>query len=386
MNFTDNGNGTGTLAGTPAGGTGGTYSVTVTAANGVSPAATSVFTLTVDQAPAVTSGNSTTFVVNTAETFDVTTTGFPAGAITETGGALPAGVSLHDNGNNTAFIEGTPTADGLFTVTLSDSNGVGSAATQVFSLTVDQAPAITPSGSTTFTTGSAGTISFSTTGYPAISFTETGALPSGVNFTDNGNGTATLAGTPAGGTGGTYSVTVTAANGVSPAATDVFTLTVDQAPAVTSANSSTFTVGSASTFAVTTSGFPTHVTLSETGSLPSGVSFIDNGNGTASLAGTPVATTGETYVFTITGANGVGSNATQTFTLTVDEAPSVSSGTSTTFTTGSVGNFTITTIGFPLPSISKTGTLPSGLSFTDNGDGTATLAGTPARRPAGRIT
>ena len=29
------------------------------------------------------------------------------------------------------------------------------------------------------------------------------------------------------------------------------------------------------------------MTLSETGALPSGVTFIDNGNGTATLAGTP---------------------------------------------------------------------------------------------------
>ena len=41
---------------------------------------------------------------------------------------------------------------------------------------------------------------------------------------DNGNGTATLAGTPAAGTAGTYAMTITAANGVDP--TQSFTLTV----------------------------------------------------------------------------------------------------------------------------------------------------------------
>ena len=45
---------------------------------------------------------------------------------------------------------------------------------------------------------------------------ETGALPDGVTFVDNGDGTATLAGTPAAGTGGTYPITITATNGVGP--------------------------------------------------------------------------------------------------------------------------------------------------------------------------
>ena len=56
------------------------------------------------------------------------------------------------------------------------------------------------------------------------------SLPSGVTFSDNGDGTATLAGTPAAGTGGSYPITITATNGVSPDATQSFTLTVDEAP------------------------------------------------------------------------------------------------------------------------------------------------------------
>ena len=67
---------------------------------------------------------------------------------------------------------------------------------------------------------------------------------------------------------------------------------------------------------MTTTGNPTPA-LSETGTLPTGVTFTDNGNGTATLAGTPAAGTAGTYPITITAANGVGSNATQTFTLTV---------------------------------------------------------------------
>ena len=56
--------------------------------------------------------------------------------------------------------------------------------------------------------------------------TESGALPTGLTFVDNHDGTATLAGTPAADAGGTYPLTITAANGVGPAATQSFVLDV----------------------------------------------------------------------------------------------------------------------------------------------------------------
>jgi hypothetical protein len=60
-----------------------------------------------------------------------------------------------------------------------------------------------------------------------------GMLPLGVTFTDNGNGTATLSGTPALATVSSYTITVTANNGVSPNATQNFTLTVQKAEQAT---------------------------------------------------------------------------------------------------------------------------------------------------------
>ena len=142
-----------------------------------------------------------------------------------------------------------------------------------------------------------------------------------MTLTDNGDGTATLSGTPAAGTGGAYPITITATNGVSPDATQAFTLTVDQAPTITSSPSTTFTVGSAGTFSVTTIGYP--AAGLRDGPCPSGVTFTDNGDGTATLSGTPAAGTGGAYPITITATNGVGPDATQAFTLTVDQAPTI---------------------------------------------------------------
>jgi len=129
-----------------------------------------------------------------------------------------------------------------------------------------------------------------------------------------------LSGTPAPGASGTYRLTISAADGIPPDATQSFTLTVtahQTPPAITSVNATTFTVGTAGTFTVTTTGDPTPA-ISETGALPPGVTIHDNGDKTAVLSGTPAAGTAGTYHVTFTAHNGAGADATQPFTLTVN--------------------------------------------------------------------
>ena len=49
-----------------------------------------------------------------------------------------------------------------------------------------------------------------------------------------------------------------------------------------------------------------------------------------------------------------------------------------------MNTFTVTASGFPLPSLVQGGaTLPAGVTFVDNGDGTGTLSGTPAAGTGG---
>jgi RHS repeat-associated protein len=90
------------------------------------------------------------------------------------------------------------------------------------------------------------------------------------------------------------------------------------APSITSANNTALTVGTAGTFTVTTTGSPAP-TLSESGALPGGVSFNAS---TGVLSGTPVAGTAEIYPIKFTAHNGIGSDATQNFMLTVNNLAS----------------------------------------------------------------
>src|SRR5205807_2167498 len=154
--------------------------------------------------------------------------------------------------------------------------------------------------------------------------------------------------------------------------TGTLLVTVNQAPAITSANSSVFRLGTAGTITVAASGLPAS-TFTQTGALPSGVTF----NGiTGVLSGTPAANTSGTYPITFTASNGIGSDATQNFTLTVNQAPTITSANNATFIVGVPGSFTVTATGFPTAmSFSETGALPNGVTLNT---ATGVLSGTPA--------
>ncbi|HEY5435965.1 MAG TPA: putative Ig domain-containing protein [Candidatus Limnocylindrales bacterium] len=269
----------------------------------------------------VTQGSGTSYTVT------VTPSGGFTGSVSlSVSGLPPTGVTSSFSPNPTtgsstlSVTTSSTTPTGTYPLTITGASG-SLTHTSSATLVVAAAPVITSLNNATFTVGNTGTsFTVTSTGFPTPVISETGALPGGVTFTANANGTATLAGTPASGTGGTYPITFTATNGVGPNATQSFTLTVNQAPAITSGASATFTVGSAGSFTVTSTGFPVSSLVQGGATLPSTVTFTDNGNGTGTLQGTPVAGTAGTYSLTFTAHNGVGSDAVQTFTLTVNPA------------------------------------------------------------------
>jgi hypothetical protein len=183
---------------------------------------------------------------------------FQAMTGTESGGMWGQAVEFDDLPSNalTGVVDNTSqdaSLDSVVCVTSSDCTAVGTYVddnekTQAMMVSTQAsstptAPAITSPSSTTFTAGAAGSFTVDASGYPGgptLTLSDGGAsLPSGVTFVDNGDGTATLSGTPAVGSQGSYPFTITAANSVSPDATQSFTLTVVAAGTVPPATVST---------------------------------------------------------------------------------------------------------------------------------------------------
>ncbi len=363
------GTGSAGITGTPT--TAGDYPISVTAVNGAGRD-TVALTLRVNTLPTFTSAASTSVLVGSALNFTVAASGSPTPTLT-VAGALPSGVTFRANANGTATLSGTPTVAGTTSLTFTAANSAGST-TQAFTLTVNSTtpPKFTSPATATATVGTAFSFKVTTSGTPVPTITKTGSLPSGVTFTANTDGTATIGGTPAAGWNGNYFLTITARNSVG-SVQQSFVLTVGQALAITSANTKTFTIGTASSFTIRATGTPTP-TVSLSGTLPAGITFTNNGNGTATLAGNAAPGTGGTYPLTIRATNSQG-NVTQAFTLTVRQAPAFTSSSSFTGARSATLNFVITTTGFPAAKLSKTGALPSGLSFTAGSDGTARISG-----------
>ena len=92
-----------------------------------------------------------------------------------------------------------------------------------------------------------------------------------------------------------------------------------EAPMITSADNTTFIYGELGSFVITTSGFPTPMIWTGDG-LPSWLTLVDQGDGTAILSGMPPEEGGVDY-FILNAGNGVIPNAQQSFILTWEGAP-----------------------------------------------------------------
>ena len=303
----DNGDGTATLAGTPAAGTGGLYALTITATNGVVPDATQSFTLTVNpgRRPSPAPPTRPSPWARPARSTSRPRLR-PATAITETGG-LPSGVTFVDNGDGTATLAGTPAAlhrRRAYPLTITAANGVEPDATPELHADGDQRRRPSPAPPHDVHGGHGRHVHGDHHAGPDRGADETGALPAGVTFVDNGNGTATLERHARGGHRAAYPLDDHRRQRRGPDATQSFTLTVNQAPAITSAGGTVRNRHAGHLHGDDHAAFRP-AALTETGACPAGVTFVDNGDGTATLAGTPAAGSAAPTTLTITAANGV---------------------------------------------------------------------------------
>jgi hypothetical protein len=267
--------------------------------------------------PTITSASSDTNTVGQPFSFTVTTTGSPVPSISARG--LPSGIKLVNNDNGTATISGTAASKdaGVYAATITAKNTQGTA-TQTFDLSEFNSPKFLSRSSTTTTAGGAFSYPISVSGYPVPTLTADN-VPSGLTFTDNGDGTGTLSGT-APTPGGKFLVSLTAQNVLGTVA-QTLTITDDQGPTITSAKSDGITSGVKMTnFLVTATGYPAPKVTLLSGTLPSGVKVVPS-TGKATIEGTPATGTAGTYDLTfqaqVSSGTTVIGTVTQDFTLTV---------------------------------------------------------------------
>ncbi len=275
---------------------------------------------------------------------------------------------------NYTVTDGNLTATGTLTITVNAVNDVPTFnSTAVTSATEDTAYSY--SVTTNDVDGDSLTISATT-------------LPSWLTLTDNGDGTATLTGTPTNSEVGDHSVVLTVSDGTT-TTTQSFTIAVgntNDAPTFDSTAVTSATEDTAYSYSITTSDVDgDSLTISAT-TIPSWLTLTDNGDGTATLTGTPTNSEVGDHSVVLTVSDGT-TTTTQSFTIAVgntNDAPTFDSTAVTSATEDTAYNYTITTSDVDGDGLTIAATtLPSWLTLTDNGDGTAILTGTPTNSEVG---
>ena len=298
----------------------------------------------------------------------LTVTGTTPMTWTVTSGALPSGLTL---GSSTGIISGMPAAPGIFTLTVTATNAVGSNYQQL-SLTVNAPPTIvTTSPLPAALTGTAYSLTLAATGTTPMTWTVTGgALPSGLTL---GSSTGTISGTPT--AVGVFTPTVSATNALGSNSRPLsVTVNAPTPPLIVSTSPlPTALTGTAYSQTLTATGATPMTWTVTSGALPSGLTL---GSSTGTISGMPTAL--GVFTPTLTATNAGGSNSRQ-LSLTVN-APATPPSIVTTSPlpaalTGAAYSQTLTATGTtPMTWTVTGGALPSGLTL---GSSTGTISGTP---------
>jgi len=365
----------GVLSGTPT--QAGSFPITVTAKDSDNFTGSKAYTLTVN-GPAITllpAAGTLTATAEVAYSQTFTASGGTSPYTYAETGTLPTGITFN---TATATLSGTATQAGSFPISIKvtdSTTGTGSpfSQTNAYTLTVSGPTiTITPTSLTAATADAAYSQQFAASGGTGTyTWTETGALPAGITLSAAG----LLSGTPA--AAGSFPITVTAKDGDSFTGTENVTLTVNGPTlAMLPASLPAASTNVAYTQTFTASGGASPYTWTETGALPTGITWTA---ATATLAGTP--TVSGTFPITIKvtdSTTGTGSPFSKTvgYTLSVS-APTITITPATlpAATVAAAYSQSVAAGGgtSPYTYTVTTGALPAGLTLSSAG----TIAGTP---------
>ncbi len=281
-------------------------------------------------------------------------------------GNLPSGLTF----SNTGIMSGRTYVTGSFAVTVTATDANGLTGTRKYTLTVN-APNITVTPCklcSAIASKPYKQIFKAYGGSGPYTYNESGALPSGMTFTNTG----VLSGKPSVKGSFTFTITATDANGFT--GSRKYTLTVN-VPCIKIEPDclQPATAGISYSWTFKANGGTGPYTFNESGDLPTGLTFSQNGI----LSGKPSLTGSFNITITATDANGF--NGSQKYTLTVKalKTPCIKIETSK-LRSADVGEFykqTFCVSGGKGPyTFSESGTLPAGLSLSTTG----VLSGKPS--------
>jgi hypothetical protein len=391
LTFTDNGDGTATLSGTPGNDEVGNHAVELKVQDAAGEGETQSFTVAVtnvNDAPTITGTPNTTVNEDSSYSF------------------IPTGEDI--DGDNLSFsIENQPdwatfnTATGELSgipeneavgitenIIISATDGLETVELDPFSLevvNVNDAPEITSTAPLTATQSSAYTYNIVVNDPDVgdnVTITATN-LPDWLTLTDNGDGTATLSGTPTQAELGDHTVALQVEDSDGEVDTQNFTLNVkntNDAPTITDTPDVIIDEGSQYSFVPTAEDIDGDVLSFSIQNKPDWATFD---SATGELSGIPEnEDVGTTENIIISASDGTATAVLDAFSLevaNVNNAPEIVSITLNNTDPSFLYNYDIVVndadVGDNL-TITATN-LPDWLTLTDNGDGTATLNGTP---------
>ncbi|MBN2829462.1 MAG: tandem-95 repeat protein, partial [Candidatus Cloacimonetes bacterium] len=403
--LTDNGDGSALLEGTPRNQNVGANPVVLEVTDGVAAPVQQSFTINVqntNDAPLFTSIPVTQVDEGFLYTYNVTTSDVDNGDVLVISGSnIPVWMTLVDNGDGTAVLSGTPdgTALGVYNITLFvDDGNVAQPTEQPFSVTVDPYnydPMFTSIPVTTATEDIPYIYNITTSDQNtwAVLTVNAPTLPSWLTLTDHGNGTATLQGTPDDSDTGLNNVTISLTDGqIAIPVTQTFVINVaavnDQPFFTVFPSDITINEGALYQFDITTHDNDSALLSITAPVLPAWLTFTNNGNGTAHIEGTPDGNNIGANPVTLGVSDGIAPILEQSYTITVNQfnySPSFVSSPVLTVLQDNLYIYNVVTTDFNTwATLTLTSPLlPAWLAFTDNGDGTGLLTGTPTNAEVG---
>jgi PKD repeat protein len=396
--FVNNGNGTGSISWTPDfnAAAGSPYTVTIVASDGTltDSKSTTITVANTNRAPVTTAVGDKTVAENQLLQFNVTASD-PDGTVpTLTAQTLPTGATFVDNGNGTGTFTWTPDFNAAatlpYTVTFIASDGTltDSKSSTITVTNTNRAPAMTAVGNKTVAENQL--LQFNVTGSDpdgTVPVLTAQTLPTGATFVNNANGTGTFTWTPDFNAAATspYTVTFVASDGtLTDSKSSTITVTnTNRAPAMTAVGNKTVAENQLLQFNVTGSDPDGTVPTLTAQTLPTGATFINNGNGTGTFTWTPDfnAAAASPYTVTFVASDGTltDSKSSTTTVTNTNRAPAMTAVGNKSVGEGQLLQFNVTASDpdGTVPALTAQ-SLPTGATFVNNDNGTGTFTWTPS--------